>query len=324
MDEINIHANADKASGDYIKWKRETDGSENIYQYEDTCHTGKQIRTGPALSGTGESRMVEKSSYKAAAVILGLLCLLLLIGLMSLVFLYTKGSSKKEIEMVQLQTNYNNLTEERDQLQTSYNNLTKERDQLQTSYNNLTEERDQLQTSYNNLAKERDQLQTSYNNLTEERDQLNKKLDDITTDLQRKLQGLQSQELRYFSGSFYYISSSEKSWEEGRNDCRQKGTDLVIINSREEQDFIRGWKKRTWIGLTDEQTEGTWRWVDGTVLTTPRFWAESEPNNEGDEDCAEIKHYDSQNSWNDVPCNVGKYWICEISLKNYSKVTRQC
>ncbi|XP_026215272.1 CD209 antigen-like protein E isoform X4 [Anabas testudineus] len=282
MDEINIHANADKASGDYIKWKRETDGSENIYQYEDTCHTGKQIRTGPALSGTGESRMVEKSSYKAAAVILGLLCLLLLIGLMSLVFLYTKGSSKKKIEMVQLQTNYNNL------------------------------------------AKERDQLQTSYNNLTEERDQLNKKLDDITTYLQRKLQGLQSQELRYFSGSFYYISSSEKSWEEGRNDCRQKGTDLVIINSREEQDFIRGWKKRTWIGLTDEQTEGTWRWVDGTVLTTPRFWAESEPNNEGDEDCAEIKHYDSQNSWNDVPCNVGKYWICEISLKNYSKVTRQC
>uniref|UniRef100_A0A3Q1HNE8 C-type lectin domain-containing protein n=1 Tax=Anabas testudineus TaxID=64144 RepID=A0A3Q1HNE8_ANATE len=195
------------------------------------------------LSGTGESRMVEKSSYRAAAVILGLLCLLLLIGLMSL--------------RDQLQTN---------QLQTSYNNLGKERDQLQTSYNNLTKERDQLQTSYNNLTKERDQLQTSYNNLTKERDQLNRKLDDITKDLQRKLQ-----ELRYFSGSFYYMSSSEKSWQESRNDCRQKGTDLVIINSRGEQvcDFIRGWKKRTWIGLTDKQTEGKWRWVDGTVLTTP-------------------------------------------------------
>uniref|UniRef100_A0A3Q1J068 C-type lectin domain-containing protein n=1 Tax=Anabas testudineus TaxID=64144 RepID=A0A3Q1J068_ANATE len=174
------------------------------------------------------------------------------------------------------------------QLQTSYNNLTKERDQLQTSYNNLGKERDQLQTSYNNLGKERDQLQTSYNNLTKERDH----------------------------GSFYYMSSSEKSWEESRNDCRQKGTDLVIINSSGEQDFIRGWKKRTWIGLTDEQTEGTWRWVDGTVLTTPSFWAESEPNNKGDEDCAEIRHYDSQNSWNDASCNIRKYWICEISLKN--------
>uniref|UniRef100_A0A3Q1IZQ1 C-type lectin domain-containing protein n=1 Tax=Anabas testudineus TaxID=64144 RepID=A0A3Q1IZQ1_ANATE len=228
------------------------------------------------LSGTGESRMVEKSSYRAAAVILGLLCLLLLTGLMSLVFLCkcfvyiltkhsgytvdTKGSSETEMEMVQLQTSYTNLTEEKDQ--------------LQTSYNNLTEERDQLQTSYNNLAKERDH------------------------------------------GSLYYMSSSEKSWEEGRNDCRQKGTDLVIINSSEEQDFIRGWKKQTWIGLTDKQTEGTWRWVDGTVLTTPRFWAESEPNNEGDEHCAEIRNYDSQNSWNDVSCNVGKYWICEKSFKD--------
>uniref|UniRef100_A0A3Q1J0I9 C-type lectin domain-containing protein n=1 Tax=Anabas testudineus TaxID=64144 RepID=A0A3Q1J0I9_ANATE len=65
------------------------------------------------------------------------------------------------------------------------------------------------------------------------------------------------------------MSSSEKSWQESRNDCLQKGTDLVIINSSGEQDFIRGWKKRTWIGLTDKQTEGTWRWVDGTVLTTP-------------------------------------------------------
>ncbi|XP_033181809.1 CD209 antigen-like [Anabas testudineus] len=182
---------------------------------------------------------------------------------MSFYVQHTKGSSKAEMEMVQLQTSYNNLTKERDQLQTSYNNLgkerdqlqtsynnlgkerdqlqtsynnlTKERDQLQTSYNNLTKERDQLQTSYNNLTKERDQLQTSYNNLTKERDQLNRKLDDITKDLQRKLQGLQSQELRYFSGSFYYMSSSEKSWEESRNDCRQKGTDLVIINSSGEQ-----------------------------------------------------------------------------------------
>uniref|UniRef100_A0A3Q1HJU7 C-type lectin domain-containing protein n=1 Tax=Anabas testudineus TaxID=64144 RepID=A0A3Q1HJU7_ANATE len=175
------------------------------------------------------------------------------------------------MEMVQLQTSYNNLTKERDLLQTSYNNLGKERDQLQTSYNNLGKERDQLQTSYNNLTKERDQLQTSYNNLTKERDH--------------------------------------------RNDCRQKGTDLVIINSSGEQDFIRGWKKRTWIGLTDKQTEGKWRWVDGTVLTTPSFWAESEPNNEGDEDCAEIRHYDSQNSWNDASCNIRKYWICEITLK---------
>ncbi|KAG8014470.1 hypothetical protein GBF38_002946 [Nibea albiflora] len=165
---------------------------------------------------------------------------------------------------------------ERDQLQTSYNNLTEERDQLQTSYNNLTEEQDQLQTSYNNLNKERDQLQKRFDNMAKDRN-----------DLQRKLKELG---WVYFSGSVYFISSVTKSWLQSRDDCQQRGADLVIINSKEEQkwrtacnclyctyvddcfsvnkDFIRSFRKRMWIGLTDRETEGTWKWVDGTRLTT--------------------------------------------------------
>ncbi|XP_036840113.1 uncharacterized protein LOC110528604 isoform X3 [Oncorhynchus mykiss] len=110
-----------------------------------------------------------KRSFGVAALCLGLLCILLLAGIIGMCVNYTGQRYRDERD--QLQTSNNNLTKERDQLQTSYNNLTKERDQLQTSYNNLTKERDQLQTSYNNLTKERDQLQTSYNNLIKERDQ---------------------------------------------------------------------------------------------------------------------------------------------------------
>ncbi|KAM9363206.1 uncharacterized protein ABDE67_014185 [Symphorus nematophorus] len=137
-------------------------------------------------------------------------------------------------------------------LHNNNNNLTKERDQLQTSYNNLTKERDQLQTSYNNVTKERDQLQKRFEDMTEERDEL-----------RRRFQGWE-----YFSCSFYHISSLEKSWQESRDDCLQRGADLVIINSKEEQEFTRRFMKRMWIGLTDRETEGTWKWVDGTPLTT--------------------------------------------------------
>ncbi|XP_026215255.1 C-type lectin domain family 4 member M-like isoform X1 [Anabas testudineus] len=474
MDALDLFVNVEEPSESGIYWKRKTDSSEILYQNEDKCHTVKPNRITSALSGLqslGWSETVKKSSWRAAAVVLGLLCLLLLIGLITLASLYIKGSSKWEMEMVQLQTSYKNLTKEKDQLQTSYNNLTKEKDQLQTSYNNLTKEKDQLQTSYNNLTKEKDQLQTShinltkekdqlqtsyenltkekdqlqtsynnltkekdqlqtsyknltkekdqlqtsyenltkekdqlqtsynnltkeqdqlqtsynnltkekdqlqtsynnltkeqdqlqtsynnltkeqdqlqtsynnltkekdqlqtsnenltkekdqlqtsYRNLTEERDQLQKRFEDITNErnyLERR-DALFSQGWVSFRNHFYYISSGKKSWQQSRADCLQKGADLVIINSHEEQEFTKTFKKVIWIGLTDMETERKWKWVDGTPLTTS-YWSSHEPNGVPgrDEDCAEIKNYDLEESWNDESCHLERFWICEKIL----------
>ncbi|KAM4603883.1 C-type lectin domain family 4 member M-like [Polymixia lowei] len=196
------------------------------------------------------------------------------------------------------------MTRERDQLQASYNNLTRERDQLQASYNNLTRERDQLQASYNNMTRERDQLQASYNNLTRERDQLRTEFNNID---QHTLQGWV-----YFSHSLYFVSSDKKTWEDSRQDCLGRNADLVIINSRQEQEFTMRFGQRYWIGLTDRQTEGTWKWVDGTPMTTS-YWGDGEPNSyEGiNEDCGEVRFSTLEKSWNDEPCEHLNVWICE-------------
>ncbi|CDQ72784.1 unnamed protein product [Oncorhynchus mykiss] len=111
-----------------------------------------------------------KRPYKVAALCLGLLCVLLLAGIIGLCVHFTGQHYSPERD--QLQTSYNNMTKEGDQLHINYSTLTKERDPLQTSYSTLTKEKDQLQTSYSTLTKERDQLQTSYSTLTKERDQL--------------------------------------------------------------------------------------------------------------------------------------------------------
>ncbi|XP_064870247.1 C-type lectin domain family 6 member A-like [Oncorhynchus nerka] len=189
---------------------------------------------------------------------------------------------------------------------------------------NATEERDQLQTRYNNLAEERDQLQTSYNNLTEERDQLQT----LCSSTEQHCQ----EGWRYFDSSLYFLSTEKKTWEESRQDCKGRGADLVIINSREEQYFINILRVTLSFSFStidislqpppesldesDSVTEETWKWVDGTTLTTG-YWGKGQPNNgglfPGQEDCVEIyyRQADPVQTWNDDNCGTNHNWICE-------------
>ncbi|XP_045569535.1 C-type lectin domain family 4 member E-like, partial [Salmo salar] len=211
----------------------------------------------------------------------------------------------------QLQTSYNTLTKERDQLQTSNNTLTKERDQLQTSNNTLTAERDQLQTSNNSLTKERVQLQTSNNSLTKERDQLQKDTECLKQSLVQKVC---PQGWKKLGSSCYYVSTEYKSWEESRQDCRNRGADLVVIKSEDDQTFVNwlcGVKNYVWVGLTDSVTEGTWKWVDDTPLTT-QYWNSGEPNGGVAENCVYFYSWSSDTgAWWDYDCSYQYRWICE-------------
>ncbi|KAI4881110.1 hypothetical protein NFI96_017175 [Prochilodus magdalenae] len=220
----------------------------------------------------------------------------------------------------QLQKSNTDLTIERDQLQKSNTNLTVERDQLQKSNTNLTIERDQLQNRYANLSIERDQLQTRYANLTIENKQSQMEKDE----LQRKLAAIDrhtSNGWSYFGGNVYYMDTDPASWTRSRQLCRLFGADLAVINSKAEQDFLIKLMRlgQAWIGLTDRDTEGAWKWVDGSALTNDclfaslgyRFWCPGEPNDIHNEDCAELVYFVDKKCWNDEPCGNKKPRICE-------------
>ncbi|XP_066511308.1 C-type lectin domain family 4 member K-like [Hoplias malabaricus] len=156
------------------------------------------------------------------------------------------------------------------------------------------------------------QLQSSYKNLILERDRLLKEKEGNLSLVSETEMKINKPGWRYFNSSIFYISKEKKNWIESRKDCIEREADMVIINSLEEQDFVdmlrRG--QMAWIGLTDQDTKGTWRWTDGSALIT-RFWKQNEPNGP-DEHCA-ITGLESKAIWNwaDYPCNNSFVWICQ-------------
>ncbi|KAI4877765.1 hypothetical protein NFI96_032812, partial [Prochilodus magdalenae] len=120
--------------------------------------------------------------------------------------------------------------------------------------------------------------------------------------------------------SVYNITTERRSWNESRQFCKDLGADLVVINSREEQEFLSNLFVSTeaWIGLTDIDTEGVWKWVDGSALTA-EFWWPGEPNDINNEDCAvtnfRFAEPRSVPAWADIPCAKLKVGICEIHFK---------
>ncbi|XP_029622415.1 C-type lectin domain family 4 member E [Salmo trutta] len=154
-------------------------------------------------------------------------------------------------------------------------------------------------------------------NVTKERDQLQKERDD----LMRKFSNLKQtcpEGWQKFESSWYFISTETKTWKESRDDCVERGADLVIINSKMEQEFLVGLNKGAWIGLTDSVTEGTWTWVDDTPLTIS-YWHLQQPDNgrddptNGEEDCVELntETWPPAKAWNDQSCSDNRHWICE-------------
>ncbi|XP_043091973.1 CD209 antigen-like protein C [Puntigrus tetrazona] len=170
-----------------------------------------------------------------------------------------------------------------------------------TSY---AQEGQQLRAKITNLTEERDQLLTNNGILTKERDQLKSE--------KSELQKLSVGGWQCHQTSLYFLSSEKKNWTESRRYCTDRGTDLVIINNREEQDFVKTISAvdLVWIGLTDRDVEGSWKWVDGSSGTFV-FWEDGQPNSYqgADEDCA-LNH---SPGWADWPCTCSFKWICEKS-----------
>ncbi len=112
------------------------------------------------------------------------------------------------------------------------------------------------------------------------------------------------------TGNRYFLTESASSWTEAQAEAASQGGNLVAINNADEQKWLLDVFVSTelfWIGFTDQETEGAWKWVNGEKVTYTN-WTPNEPNNGqfflenqyvGRENYA-VMNWQSNGKWNDI------------------------
>ncbi|XP_067887813.1 collectin-12 isoform X2 [Heterodontus francisci] len=120
-----------------------------------------------------------------------------------------------------------------------------------------------------------------------------------------------------FKDKCYYFSIDRVEFEEANNLCKNMSADMIIINNREEQQWVRKQMNGIhyfWIGLSDIEEQNVWKWVDGTIAEYTN-WRPGQPDNwqheAFTEDCAGLAN---SALWNDFFCTDLNGFICEKSV----------
>ncbi|XP_053382727.1 C-type lectin domain family 17, member A-like [Mercenaria mercenaria] len=134
--------------------------------------------------------------------------------------------------------------------------------------------------------------------------------------------------------SCYFLHTHDRyDWAESQTFCDGHHSHLVYIESKAENDFLKGMisqrlsnstdrKDHVWLGATDEIEERkfVWYYIEQPVTFTD--WGPNEPNSNpiyGDEDClVSWAHYNWK--WADLNCHAVNYFICERPVESGSVV----
>ncbi len=116
---------------------------------------------------------------------------------------------------------------------------------------------------------------------------------------------------------YLFCWSPMQTWTDASTICESQLMRMVRIDSSAEQDYVWAWFQpdHAWLGGTDVESYGTWKWQDGEVFWdgTPKLyedWGDTEPNNmSGNAHCLILDGI--ANYWNDYECPVARPFACE-------------
>ncbi|XP_054999578.1 LOW QUALITY PROTEIN: C-type lectin domain family 4 member A-like [Sorex araneus] len=113
-----------------------------------------------------------------------------------------------------------------------------------------------------------------------------------------------------FDSNCYFFSTEIKNWADSKKNCTGMQAHLLVVDSKEEQDFINknvNNNNNYYLGLSYLKN-GHWEWVNETPYNqSVTFWHPGEPNFDY-EHCA-VLNFRQQWGWNDIPCDQRQYSI---------------
>ncbi|KAF0882720.1 CLC4C protein, partial [Crocuta crocuta] len=120
-----------------------------------------------------------------------------------------------------------------------------------------------------------------------------------------------------FGSNCYFISKTVRTWTESEKNCLAMNAHLLVINTKEEQDFIiqnTAMSSAYYIGLSDPKGERDWQWVDRTPYNeSVTFWHSGEPSGLQDGCVALLFRAKVKWGWNDVPCKENHKSLCKMT-----------
>ncbi|KAG7499177.1 macrophage mannose receptor 1-like [Solea senegalensis] len=127
-----------------------------------------------------------------------------------------------------------------------------------------------------------------------------------------------------FAGSCYWMVSNIHlltTWYDAYTRCSDIGAHLLIINSQEEQFFINGKLPDfhqtdipdIWIGLSDKDQDGVFKWVDKSPVQFSNYGPGWPRNTAGLWDCGQIFTGNYEGKWETTNCFKSLGFVCEMT-----------
>ena len=119
------------------------------------------------------------------------------------------------------------------------------------------------------------------------------------------------------SKCYLWVTNQERNWTEAENFCKSSEGHLASVTSKEVHEFIleeaRKRKTKVWIGATDQESEGAWKWSDHSLFDF-RGWI-YKPDEDKNVNCVELYNTIDGAGWNDLECSAPMHFVCASATR---------